>query len=101
MRTLLTVLSVALPLCAADLRLEWDPSANADAYNVYQSTNVAGPWQCVGTTSGTNYILTVEPAAYFFFVTASNFWGESGPSNLASTPAKCDSVKGTRVLRVQ
>jgi len=34
----------------------------------------------------TNFTVPILPGAYFFYVTASNFWGESMPSNSTNVP---------------
>ena len=75
--------------------LAWDyPSAevtNIAAFKVYQSEDVSRPlreWPLLTNVSGALQVsFLLEPGRHFFFVTASNFWGESDPSNVASTPA--------------
>lgn len=66
-------------------------AATVDCFYVYVSTNVLNPppWECVTNAPGSNRTVTVlmKPANYFFYCTASNMWGESGPSNQIGTPA--------------
>lgn len=90
---ILMLLFVGLSV-AADVKMSWDdPNATSVAvtkYTVYRATVQAGPftkqadvlvptktWMAAGLTPGT----------YYFYVTASNAWGESGPSNTLSTPS--------------
>lgn len=75
------------------ITLMWDRSPGDDGtyvYRIYQTNAVdaAKPWILVATVTNTNAVpLQVNPAgAWFFYCTASNFWGESDPSNVASTP---------------
>jgi hypothetical protein len=64
-------------------------------YRVYHSTNAAQPlnqWSRIAFVPGgqTNVVLTVVPGEHFFYLTlddTSGGWGESNPSNVASTPA--------------
>lgn len=77
---------------AADIRLAWTdtnpPAAQITKYTikwgvspgVYTSTkDIPAPNQ-QGTVTG------LTPGTYYFVVTASNAWGESGPSNEVQTP---------------
>ena len=71
-----------------------------DAFCIYTTTNLAVPissWPKTVTLTnwtpiviGTNALLTVDfsmfPEQRFFYVTSSNFWNESNPSNTARTP---------------
>jgi hypothetical protein len=64
-----------------------DPSYH---YNFYHSTNIAVPltnWVKIATSmSGvTNLPVNIPAGTHYFFVTAQDWWGESGPSNIAST----------------
>ncbi len=66
-------------------------------FRVYHSTNPDLPlykWTPLTNTAGTNCSITVpvERGRHFFYITASNWWGESDPSNIASTPAPPRSV---------
>jgi hypothetical protein len=88
---------------AATVLLEWEPSPSDQAvecYKVYQATNVDGPFCHVGTVPApaTNWIgIDLTPGVYFWYVTASNFWGESEASNKANTPAPPRKVNGTAI----
>jgi hypothetical protein len=82
--------------------LSWsytDPTVQS--FNLYGSTNLAAPitnWTCLTnvpgwTTNGavswitTNLTIQIQPGQMFFFMTASNSFWESVPSNIISTPA--------------
>lgn len=72
-------------------------------FNIYSSTDVGVPvpsWPLFTNVSGlsTNITVPLTPQARFFYVTASNLWGESPPSNVASTPnpPRSDSALGIR-----
>lgn len=76
--------------------LAWDyPSAELTTnltFKLYHSTNPALPltqWTPFTNIAGTNLsvALFLDVGVHFFFLTASNWWGESDPSNVASTPA--------------
>jgi hypothetical protein len=61
-------------------------------FKLYHSTDPAVPlaqWTPLTNIAGTNLSVTlnIEPGVHCFFLTASNWWGESDPSNVASTPA--------------
>lgn len=73
------------------ITLQWDAPVQGVTFNVYHSPDATAPvstWQRLTNVVGTNRAtVTVIPGEHYFIVTASNFWGESGPSNIASTPA--------------
>lgn len=61
-------------------------------FRLYASPDAAAPatnWLVVTNVVGTNLGVTLPlaPTNLFFFVTASNLWGESNPSQVVSTPA--------------
>lgn len=66
-------------------------TATADCFYIYYTTNMLQPlpWTVLTNAPGTNRSVTVliKPDTYFFYGTASNMWGESGPSNQIGTPA--------------
>jgi hypothetical protein len=68
-------------------------------FNVYHSINIAVPltnWSILTNISQTQVDLDVIPGEHFFYITATNFWGESGPSNIANTPSvPLNSANGT------
>jgi hypothetical protein len=77
-----------------NITLYWDyPAAQASncTFILRGTTNAASPatnWPIVATVPGyTNHQLTIQPGAYYFVCQASNLWGVSDPSNVASTPA--------------
>jgi hypothetical protein len=94
---LLLVTASALAWTPPDgrLTLEWDypeqeRSTNLTFY-VYSTTNVFAPmtnWAVLTNVVGTNLSvrLQIDPGQRFFVMTASNFWGESDFSEVASTP---------------
>ena len=78
------------------VRLAWDYPTNELSTNLvfrlYTSTNSmleATNWTVLTNVVGTNLSVDIRivPGERFFFLTASNFWGESFLSNIASTPA--------------
>ena len=78
-----------------DITLAWDYPASELSTNLsfklYHSVNPAQPlaqWTPITNIAGTNLSvsLPVEVGVHFFYLTASNWWGESDPSNVASTP---------------
>lgn len=84
------------------LAWDWPIPESPDAFIIYHSTNVTVTltnWQKLVTVSGTNREVTVPavPGVHFYYATSSNYWGESVPSNTASTP---DSPR-SGVLRIQ
>jgi hypothetical protein len=73
--------------------VEWDYPSNdvpTMTFNVYHSTNISLPvanWPKLASVQGATRVpLTVTPGPNYFVCTASNFWGESDFSNVASTP---------------
>lgn len=71
--------------------LAWNPQSGVDTFYLYTSTNAALPlnqWTPLTNAPGTatNLVVIMTPGQQFFFLTASNLWGESGPSNTANTP---------------
>lgn len=75
--------------------LAWDYPTNELSTNllfkVYSHTNITVPltnWTVLTNVVGTNLNVAIPMNAQqrFFYVTASNYWGESFPSNVAGTP---------------
>ncbi len=101
-----TAMAVVLPGTPRDtITLAWDYSSNdADVFKLYSSTNIAIPltnWTLAATTSGTNRFVTVSNIVarqQWFYVTASNWWGETYPSNIAGTVQMLGAVLNTRIL---
>ena len=75
----------------AMVTLYWSASSGATSYNVYESQSPTGPYNHVGSSTGTFspvYGLT-NGTTYYFVVTAVNSSGESGYSNQATaTPSQ-------------
>lgn len=92
------LLFITATLLADPLRtnvvLYWNyPAAEVSntTFIVRYTTNATIPktnWPVSATVLGqTNCALNIQPGAYFFVCQASNLWGVSDPSNVASTPA--------------
>lgn len=101
MKKLLPIPLIALPLLLyaaiqipQNITLIWsqeNPATTDITYKVYSSTNLSIPiaqWTLIKLVPGTNYqtTISVTPGRAWYSVTASNFWGETDPSNLAGTP---------------
>lgn len=87
----------------AGVLLEWEPSPTnqqVTAYYIYRANAVSGPWACVASATTTNYALAMTPCEAYFYVTASNFWGESVPSNILSTPPVTASKTNVTIKRL-
>ena len=90
----------AIPSGPTSVTLGWDPEPGIDFFKLYASSNVAAPintWTLLTNIPGTvvtptnsypqtNVQVAIEPGAMFFYLTASNLWGETGPSNITNTP---------------
>jgi hypothetical protein len=90
---LLSALAVSPPTPVIELTWDYDyEQAVWDqrypvTFRVYQSESVTGPYEVKLET--TNRAVNLElpyRGRFFFYVTASNFWGESWPSNTNNTP---------------
>jgi hypothetical protein len=88
-RSLLTFALLTLAAHADSVTISWQPNPPDDqaSYLVYQATNVAGPFAVTSATPDIQVTLTnLSEKAYFWFVTATNLWGESDHSDMISTP---------------
>src|SRR3972149_1875340 len=97
-RVLLALLLVglfALPILAADVKIAWDDpnaaSIGVTGYSVYQAPALTGPFSKISgadivAPTKTYTITGLTPGVYYIGVTAKNVWGESGRSNIISTP---------------
>lgn len=103
MKTLIALFIFCLTVLAVDVTLIWnanDPLDQVEGYRLYQSTNIAGPFNYIGSANTTNFVVTgLSPGVYFWYVTATNYWGESLPSNKASTPPVAGKVMQLKVNR--
>jgi hypothetical protein len=82
---------VGLGVSASQVTLEWDPPiGNFEilSYGVWHATNEAGPWVKITNSVTTNVVVGLPVGMHSFFVTASNSWGESEPSNVVTTETK-------------
>jgi len=96
------LLLLALPLNAGigtneTVTLTWDyPAADLSpdlTFRIRHSTEADLPfakWSVLTNVAGTNLSVTLnlEPGQHYFYLTATNWWGESDPSNIASTPPR-------------
>ena len=96
---LLTGAPLAVAMLAGTMRtnvsLTWDYPTNAFdtnlVFKLYASTNLLLPhdqWPLLMTIDGTNRTAAIPNAQpeQFFFLTCSNYWGESDPSKVAGLP---------------
>ncbi len=87
----LLAVAVAAPPIKTSVMLVWDyPVSEVPSvvFNVYSSTNLSVPmssWPFVTNSAVTNAIVGVSPGSTFWYVTASNEFGESGPSNTVTS----------------
>jgi hypothetical protein len=101
-------LLLRIAICAAAIGLvravtvTWDPNPvdeEVTSYHVYQATNVAGPFNHVAVVTNTTWSAPLPPGKYFWYITASNFWTESLPSQTVGTPNPAAKVTVPRVAR--
>ena len=80
----------------AQVALQWPASSGASSYSIYRSTVNGGSYTGIAgvASPATSYTDTgLTPATtYYYYVTASNASGESGPSNQASATPTSSSV---------
>jgi len=106
MKHLLAILFLSAALNAEELPLTWiyDPieQQDIDVWKLYHTDNLNDPidWKLFGVYTNnlsTNLIMVdITPGQHFFILTASNYWGESLPSNRARTkfaPNKINTLK--------
>ena len=107
----LAALLVSLTVQALDVRISWTASPadqmywsagegvpGVGAYTVYSSTSVTGPFSAIAQTTNTFHAVTnATPVQAFYFVTISNYWGESLPSTKVNTPSPGGLVGPTRI----
>lgn len=89
----------ALRATAADVLLTWSGNnpPGAVTYIVYQE-QADGTWHQIATTAEERYTVKgLTPGVYTYVVTAQNMWGESAPSNEASTPPPANAPTGLRI----
>lgn len=103
MKWIISILMLWSSAFGLDIGLLWlnnPPEEQVQSYYIYQSTNVLGPYTVV-TNSFTNSIRVIIPSAgqYFFFLTASNLWGESIPSDTNGTPKVGSKVLNLKAVR--
>lgn len=101
-----TAVAVVLPGQMRNVvTLSWDYDTNSppDAFKLYSSTNLSEPstnWQHIATLSGTIRNVTISniiAQQCWFYVTASNWWGESLPTNVAWIPQPPREVSNLRI----
>jgi hypothetical protein len=88
------------------VQVYWNPPASGspDLYKLYATNDAAAPlntWPLLTAIPGnvTNASLSLVPGQVFFYLTASNFWGESGPSNITNTPAVLTNASRLQITR--
>lgn len=89
------LLTAAVP-SPQNIILAWDTYPAAEltpdlTFKLYTSTDISVPlanWTVIRTVPGTNTQVTISviPGRQFFYLTASNFWGESDPSGVLGLP---------------
>jgi len=88
---LLATASAFISMQPTTVTLAWNSPGSVDAFYVYQSQSITNPmpWTPFTNTAGTNLQVTVQvmPGQSFYYVTASNFWGESGSKQRDTYPA--------------
>jgi hypothetical protein len=92
------ILFLCFSTSAFALGFQWDANPAADAvfkYTLKQANALGGPFTAVATVlptacTATTCVYTMPtapaPGVYYFHVTATNVWQESGPSNIVNTP---------------
>jgi len=81
--------------------LVWDPNPVEEAviaYHLYESEDLQ-TWTHIGLTTETNWVITAIGQRRFYYATASNYWGESERSDIASTPRQAGNIRGLRISR--
>lgn len=84
------------------ITLLWDANPASDEverYYVWQTTNVTVPFVQVTNVATNGVTFDRVPGRYFFYVTASNFWGMGPQSNITNTPTVI--TNGINMLRLQ
>lgn len=73
---------------ALDVTVSWLPALPGELvtqYQIYSSTNALGPFTLTGTSTGTSFNTAVpDGLTTYFVITASNAFGQSNPSAVAS-----------------
>ena len=87
------LLLIAVAIKAAQVEFQWthNNASVANTFYLLHSRNISTPtsnWTTIAVIPGlaTNYCHDIEPGIHFFSLMASNFWGVSSNSNIASTP---------------
>ena len=94
MRIFLILFLLSFSLRADTITLAWNYPTNELStnltFNLYHSLTITNPlpWTVMTNIVGTNLVcsLNIIPGEHYFYVTASNFWGESVPSNILGLP---------------
>lgn len=59
-------------------------------FKIYSSAsaNAPKPWAVMSTAPSTqrSLVVSVAPSQKYYYIAASNFWGEADPSNVVGTP---------------
>jgi len=104
--TIATTIAAVLPgQLRNTITLSWDYGTNSppDVYKLYASTSLTAPttgWTLIATVPGSIQEVTLSNVVAqqrWFYVTASNWWGESPPSNTTGTPQPPGQVTNMRI----
>lgn len=89
---------VSIAASPVPIQVFWNPQPGVDLFILHGTNDISQPtpWPIITTFAGnsTNASLSVFPGAMNYYLTASNFWGETGLSNIASTPSALTNVSG-------
>lgn len=107
MRTAAIIALLLGSLHGAEVKIDWDYPQDEMGTNlvfiISSHTNANEPltnwFRIVVPGTSTTARAVMVPERRFFFVTASNFWGESGPSNIADTPRPATNVTGLKLTK--
>jgi hypothetical protein len=107
--TLLAMVGLAafadVPMVPTPITIAWNyPETNIDNTFVLHVSSVAAaplPWPGITNIAGTNLSVTISPipSRMFYYVTASNFWGDGPPSIVMGTPSAPTNVLGTTIRK--
>lgn len=94
--------SAVRAVAPAPVHLAWNAQPDVDAFKVYGTNDISAPlssWPLLATVPGSvpEAFLPLAPGKMFFYVTASNYWGESLPSNVTNTPSALTNVGGVNI----
>ncbi len=82
----------ATAISATEIDLSWTASTGADSYSVKRATVSGGPYTTLASPTGTTFSVTglSDGTTYYYVVSATNQFGESGDSSEASASTPYD-----------